>query len=358
LSFTLQQVVTAARDRSQFFNKPRIGDALCARWCTEFQNELIAKALRRDAHYLEQSIGIVLALSSANTPGVAGANTSGGLPADVDDAGNLSYLEAPAGALVEALDTDDDDAVVMVADRVVTSATATTVSSTGAGRTVNEDVDRLVVIVAGKGAGQQREVVSNTATQWTVAAWETIPDATSVMRVVVPELEIRDQMAVVTDLPATVTKAGYLVKLDAAGVPYVDYTSPLVAYIDQGVPLPSAIAISGGTVRYTTGDDQPLCIATYGRRFDPPEFPAVWHGGQSLFLCGNSDDWNDVVSLEVRYSPIAPAFTALADFFLLPDPPARGGRRARRLHGAARRRHGRRVDRHRALRAERAIRAR
>jgi hypothetical protein len=60
-------------------------------------------------------------------------------------------------------------------------------------------------------------------------------------------------------------------------------------------------------------------LRTYGRRFDPPEFPAVWHGGQSLYLCGTADDWNDVVSLEVRYAPVAPAFTTLAGLFFLPD---------------------------------------
>jgi hypothetical protein len=208
LSFTLQDVVTAARDRSQFFNQPRIGNALCARWCTEFPERADREGAPRDAHYLEQSIGIVLALSSANTPGVRRRQHQRRIAGRRRRRRCPQCRRGPAGALVEALDTAEDGAIVKVADRVVTSATATTVSSTGAGRTVNEDIDRLVVIVDGKGAGQQREVVSNTAAQWTMAAWETIPDSTSVMRVVIPALEVRDQMSVVTALPATRHEGG------------------------------------------------------------------------------------------------------------------------------------------------------
>ncbi|MFQ5926676.1 MAG: putative Ig domain-containing protein [Terriglobia bacterium] len=49
----------------------------------------------------------------------------------------------------------------------------------------NEQVGRLVEIVAGTGAGQVRRIVSNTATTLTVdAPWDTVPDATSVFRVV------------------------------------------------------------------------------------------------------------------------------------------------------------------------------
>lgn len=73
---------------------------------------------------------------------------------------------------------------------VVSSATATggantSITRTGAGYTVNGLIGYSVRILSGTGAGQERLIVSNTATAITVVtAWGTNPDNTSVFEVV------------------------------------------------------------------------------------------------------------------------------------------------------------------------------
>jgi hypothetical protein len=60
-----------------------------------------------------------------------------------------------------------------------------TIGKTGLGRTVNGDVDASVYIISGTGAGQNRAIISNTATTFTISpAWTTNPDGTSVFIVV------------------------------------------------------------------------------------------------------------------------------------------------------------------------------
>ena len=62
---------------------------------------------------------------------------------------------------------------------------STTIGNSGLARTVNGDTDASVAIVSGTGAGQSRQIASNTATTFTVnPAWTTAPDATSVFVVV------------------------------------------------------------------------------------------------------------------------------------------------------------------------------
>lgn len=57
---------------------------------------------------------------------------------------------------------------------------ANTIGAASLTRTVNGDTDGRVIIVAGTGAGQERAIVSNTATTFTVSPnWTTIPDNTS-----------------------------------------------------------------------------------------------------------------------------------------------------------------------------------
>ena len=319
MPFTLQQAITAARDRGYWFRRERVPDGVLARWLSEYQNALIAKCARRDRHYLRQSASIALSVSTANTPGVAGAGTSGGLPASVDANGNASVVESSAGALVELGLTSAEGAAVMVAERVVTSATSTTTTSTGAGRTVNEDVGRVVRITAGRGQGQVREITANTATQWTHAAWTTIPDTTSLMQVVAPALVTDETADVVTALPIESSQTGYLVRINASGVPYLDYTQPLTVSTEAGVALPSVLAVTGGTVRYTDGTADPLTITDADARFRRFHSPAVFLAGETLHLVGTSDEWSDVASIEVHYLPIAPDLTQRTDVFLLPD---------------------------------------
>lgn len=315
MSLTLDQVVTAARDRHSAFHRTRIPNGVLARFLTDYQNELVRKAAQRERHYLAQSLAIALDVDAANDPGTVGAGTSGGLPADADD-GSVAVVQESAGALVEI----SDDVVVVVAERVATSATGTTITSTGAGRTTNEDANRLIRVTSGPGKGEIRTISSNTTDTWTVsAAFTTTPTTASLFEVIAATVETDEDMGVVTAVPALSERRGYLVRLNASGVPTIDYTQPLTVNVDRGVPLPSVAAILGGTVRYTDEDPGPLTITTYERRFNPPDFPAVYMAGEELFLVGEESDWQDVSGLELRYTPIAPTFAALTDYFLVPD---------------------------------------
>lgn len=318
MAFTLGDVITAARDRSAAFHRSKITDAVFARFLTDAQNDCIADASRRVKGFLVQSASIVLATSTANAVGTVGAGTSGGLPGTIDDAGDVTALESPAGSAIEDATSD---AVVLVAESVVASATSTTLVKTSAGWTVNAYTDQLVTITGGTGKGQVRSIASNTSDTLTVTdAWTTTPDSTSLFTVVASDPEADADVAVVTQVPATSTRRGYLVKLDASGVPYIDYTEPLVGTYDVGCPLPSHLSILGASVRYGSSDRiADLKLQGFAGRLSPIGWPAAWVEGESLFLCGRATDWTDVTSIDVRYVPIAPAFTALTDYFLLPD---------------------------------------
>lgn len=325
MALTLNDVITAARDRSPWFHKTRVPNAVIARFLTDYQNELIGKAVQRDPQYLTQRVTVAFDFDSNNAVGTAGAGTTGGVPGTIASDGSYSTVEATAGSLIDPKLTSAGGAVVAVAERVVTSATTTTVTSTGAGRTTNGDAGKILTITAGVGEGQSRSIISNTATTWTISTgsdgleWDTTPDTSSMMTVVDPAYESDLLQGVVTDLPATTSQRGYLVKLTSGGVPYIDWSAPVVSKLDAGIPLPQFVSVVGGVCRYTDDTDGPLYVISESDRYEPPTWPAVFVIGTTLYCCGEQADWTDVANLEVRYVPIAPAFAALTDYFLVPD---------------------------------------
>jgi hypothetical protein len=322
VTLQLSAVLTAIRDRHPAFHKTRIPDAVLARFLSDYQNELIGRAVERDKMYLVQSLGIALAINDANDPGTAGAGTTGGLPATVETDGSVAVVQESTGSLIEPLLTASQGGSVVLADRVVTSVVGQVIRSIGAGRTVNADVGRLIHIISGTGIDQVRSIASNTADSWTPNEnWTVVPDTTSQFTLVDPLAGTEADLNVVTELPAVSSRTGYLVRITAQGVPYIDYASPLTVWLDRGVPLPEMIGGGpiGGTVRYPDGDAYPLTITTYGRRYDGTRTPAVYVAGGELFLCGAEDDWRDVESIELRFTPVAPVFAALTEYFLVPD---------------------------------------
>jgi hypothetical protein len=64
------------------------------------------------------------------------------------------------------------------AKKAVTSATSTTLTDSTLSMATNAKAGAVLIAVAPGGAVQTRQVISNTATVFTVAAWGTIPDAT------------------------------------------------------------------------------------------------------------------------------------------------------------------------------------
>lgn len=73
-----------------------------------------------------------------------------------------------------------------LASTAVTSATGTTLVNSGATWTTNQYQNFWVTILTGTGAGQTRNITSNTATTLTVPTWGTNPDNTSTFQIVQP----------------------------------------------------------------------------------------------------------------------------------------------------------------------------
>ena len=319
MALTTNDIILGARGVHPAFHKTLVPDASFARFLTGYQRELVAKALERDQTFLAQQMAVGFGLSTSNRVGTVGAGV-GGRPIDAD-VGVLSVVNEPVGTAAE-VDVDGSDVVTLVSESVVASSTSTTLTKTAAGWTVNAYSNYTVVILSGTGAGQRRTISSNTATQLTVSqAWTTNPDTTSTFVVVDEVLESDKQFGAVAAAPFSAERVGYLVKVNASGTAYLDYTTPLVARYDVGIPLPQMHALIGGTVRMSGNDDDvaPLTLVDYGSRLSPHAPFAVYVMGNELFLCGTEEDWVDVESLDLRYVPVPPALTALTSTLLMPD---------------------------------------
>lgn len=306
-------VLQAARDRHPAFSRERVTHAVLLRALTEYQRTLLSKAWRRDRYYLAQQASILFSTQSS-TSGAA----SGAFPSDVANDGTVSRAEQPTGY---AQELETDEATVLVGEFVPASSTGTSVTKTAAGWTVDAYVDAYLEVVAGTGVGQRRVINDNTST---VASWAdaltTALDTTSVVRIVSVTSSVSGELGVVTGLPSTSSRVGYLTKLDASGTAYLDLTDPVTAVFDRGIPLVSCKAVLGGTVRDSEGCTVgALTLVPYGQRFDASGWFSAAFMNRQLFLLGSDVDWNGVASIDLRYVPEPPEITALTDYFLLPD---------------------------------------
>ena len=151
---------------------------------------------------VNQWAGRILSAYGSATPipiGGVGPQTFAGLcyaqPASYnvtanDTSGNMTVTQSTSG--------NPGDAYVMRA--VANIASATTIGDTAfvnqfapGGLVVNAEYGKVVWIMAGTGAGQKRNIASNTATTCTITqAWTTIPDSTSVFSILesAPSLSI------------------------------------------------------------------------------------------------------------------------------------------------------------------------
>lgn len=324
MSFTVEDAIAQVRSVHPAFSRYMVPDKSLADFFTREQRRLMTLAIMRDRQYLAQSMSILFDLSNADAdaPGTAGAGTSGGVPAESDGAGGYREAQATTGAALTV-----DDGTVFVDDTAVTAGTATTADLFGVTWVANVYAGKMARIVAGYGAGTSpRPIASNTIGGHLVvsSAWEITPNTTSVIRIVEGDTAFAESIGVVTDLPSTTQTRGYLVRLDASGVPYLDVTAPLVAHVARGVPLPAHHVVLGGTVRFgdasaqTDFDGTPLTLVSEAMRFRSFRYAAFMRG-QTLVLVGNRSDWTNVASIELAYVPIPPAFTARTDLFLLPD---------------------------------------
>jgi len=319
MALTLGDILTAARDRHPLFHPTRVPDAVGARHLTGYQRQLIAQIADFDDALVAQQASILFDLNAANAVGTAGAGTAGGLPASAAS-GQPVEAEIPAGSAVEM---DFDNAPVLVSQFPVGAATATTLTKTGATWTTNFYANKYVWISGGPGIGQGRLILSNTATVLTLqGAWTTLPTAgISLAEIVQPALALPADLGAIVQVPAEAERVGYLVRLDANGLPYVDLTKPLTAKFAVGIDLPPLEYLMGGEVHVAEQNaSYDLGLTTYQQRWTSgaQRYSAYRMGGQ-LYLIGDEATWNGVTSIDLRYVPIAPALTSLADYFLLPD---------------------------------------
>ena len=330
MATSLDQVIKAARGRNPAFYKTRVPSRVVGDYLSDYQNELLQKCLQRDRQYCRQSALITLQIGA---PLPAGAGSGVGEVGTPTPGGGFETAGASVGNLIDVVTDPTQGAKVLQAETVAGAPfNATTIKSAAAAWTVNQfqGLGAVVVITDGQGAGQVRDVVSNTATVITISTgsdglgWATIPNATSLFAVVIPVYQASGDASAFLQIPAYNKQLGYLVNLDASGNPYVDVATPIVLFPEVGCVLPANSAILGGRVMYTDLDTDPLTFVTEGMRDDVPRWPACFtrgdgNGNTVLFCCGRQADWLDATQLEVYYTPIAPPFTALAQYFLLPD---------------------------------------
>lgn len=320
MALTVGPLITAARDRHAAFHKSRVPDGVLARRLTAYQRELISRLADIDPSLVAQQMSIVFALGPENAVGVAGVGTPGGQPGRLNLQAPLVVPE-PAGSLIEE---DTSTAQELVAPTTLTSATANTITKLAVGWVINAYAGKLVEITDGPGARQIREIASNTVDTLTLvgtSTWETVPTVQSRFRIIAVLLVMTREMGVVTGpLAPAATRQGYLVRLNAAGAPYIDFGKPLIAVFDDGIELPPYESITGGTIHYAgeTGVDD-LEIRPYRQRMSKGMRHTTWLEGGALFLGGQRDTWKDVDSIDIRFVPIAPDIATLLDVLLLPD---------------------------------------
>lgn len=343
MSLSLGEVITSIRLKHPAFGSDTVPNRVLGEALGSAQRSLAMLGYQRRPTFLSQQFSVTFALSSGNQTGQAGAGTDGGLPSLPDSGGTLGVAEQNVGI---APVYDLTDVVVLADKRVITLVVdngndTTTLTFQGSPAwTVDGFVGDLLWITDGPGSGSAslREILSNTADTVTVeGTYTSLPAANaSVGQIIVPPAQSSTQLGVVTGLPATTTTSGYLVKLDAQGNPYLDLTSPVVAQVEAGIPLPQMVKLLGITCVWV-GQSANVDVLTpavtpfrtkctlvpYGLRHAPAPFPSCYQLGNELFLRGYTADWSGVQSLDIRYAPLPPMFStganALQEYFLLPD---------------------------------------
>lgn len=343
MSFTLGEAITSIRLKHPAFGSDTVPNRVLGEALGQAQRSLAMLGYQRRPTFLSQQFSVAFALSSANQTGTVGADTTGGLPSLPDSGGTLGLAEQNVGI---APVYDLSDVTVLADKRVMTVVVdngndTTTLTFQGSPAwTVDAFVGDLLWVTDGPGSGSQslREILSNAAGTITVdGTYDVAPVADeSVAQVIEIPDQSSTQLGVVTGLPATTTTAGYLVKLDAQGNPYLDLASPVVAQVEAGIPLPQMVKILGITCVWV-GQSANVDVVTpavtpfrskctllpYAMRHSPAPFPSCYLLGNELYLRGYTADWSGVQSLDIRYAPVPPMFstgaTALSEYFLLPD---------------------------------------
>lgn len=330
MAFTIGQVETDVRfAHTAFAAAHKLPGMVLGKALTRYQRELAVRATRIRSTYLTQVLNIALDFSADNATGSRGVGR-GAFPA-VADNGVVDIVDAPVG---QALTEELAALVTLAGPLVPSSATSSTIEQTGAGWTVNAFANKVLELLAGPGEPRQQLIAANDADTLTGLDFTVLPTEETLYRITDPGVAQAGQMGAVLDLPAEGRQDGYLVRLDASGQPYVDYSRPLICRFEVGVPLPPHTYLHGtGHLRYAEVDissiaDLPAPIPTRTTPFPivPPGHrfqtrgPAGYIMGRELFLIGERVCYQGARSIELRFVPIPPAVDqSREDLFLLPD---------------------------------------
>lgn len=312
-------IIEAARYSHPSFDRGLVPASVAARFVNEAQRRLLVATHQREPTYLVRRW--VIALLPGQNIAQVGAGTNVGAPL-VQDTTALERRIVPTGAAA----TIANPANVYVAERAATAASSLTLTDALMVWTVDEWAGQLVRILSGTGAGQVRDIASNTADTLVVTeAWAVTPDTSSTYQVIGNDESVTGAVGIgVGEQPMTSNVSSWLVKLDAQGQPYLDLASPVQVPVTVGIPLPPNYFVNHGLVRFYDDADAPngsevLTLAPLSAQVSPPTRFCAAVTGQTLQLFRPFDQWRDVRWLEIPYLPLAPTVTGANDLLLLPE---------------------------------------
>lgn len=319
MTLTAGIIIDAARNSHPAFDRGAIPSSVAARYVNEAQRRFLLAAHERNQTYLTRRWTILL-LPNQDVAQV-GAGTQGSAPLLV----GTTALRRSLGNTGSAA-TLPDDPIVLVPERAATSAGGVTLVDTTASMPVDLYVGQLLVIVSGLGAGQVRDIASNTSDTFTVTeAWTQVPDDTSTYAVLGDNEVVTGSVGIsMGQQPTTVSREGWLVYLDAQGNPYLDLAAPVTVPVSDGIPIPPHYYVNHGLVRFVTDPNYPnssktFTISTLDAQANPPMPYSGAIVDQKLQLFRPFEQWKRVTSIEIPYLPLAPTVSGYDDVLFLPD---------------------------------------
>lgn len=316
---TAGAIIAEARNKHPQFTRAIIPTSVACNMVNEVAYQLLLATHQVNPKYLVRTWAIAM-LPTVERASV-GAGSATGAPL-VQGTLSLERSASGAGALAE----EADDAAILSAESAATGAGASSLTDASRAWAIDLYIGQRVRLTAGTGAGQVREIASNTAdTVQITEPWETTPDTTTLYVIEQNTYEVDGHLGVVTgSTPTTATESGWLVKYDAAGQPYLDLANPVEVPVTQGIPLPPSHHVDHGYAYLTTGDGRREERATF-TLIDPtganaPPRPLCGYvQGEKLFLAGESHHWRRVTRIEIPYLPLQPVVAAAGDALMLPD---------------------------------------
>jgi hypothetical protein len=321
VTLTAASIIEQARSEHPAFTPQLVPVSIACRFVNEGQRRLMKQIHRVEATYLSR-IWSVMLIPGQDVAQV-GAATGIGAPLVMGTTA-LERRRVNTGSMA----TVDGNASILVNEMAATGGSTLTLTTTGTGWAVDAYMGQAVELLSGTGAGQVRQVMSNTADTIVLPSdtpWDIVPDATTtfVIRTIMSEVD-GSVGVMLGSQPNTRDENAFLVKLDAQGRPYLDLATPVTVPVSLGIPLPPSQGILDGMVFRQQPSEYPapsqvLSIIPWNARQTPPQQYCAAVLGQQLYLCAPYQQWSDVTRIEIPYIPLPPAISRAEDYVFLPD---------------------------------------